>query len=189
MNFFPIRFAVFIFALAPLPARAGGDEVVVIYNSRVPESKAIAEYYARMRQVPEKQIYGFALTSNEEMSRAEFRDSLQKPLLEKLESDGLWKFANRIITATNSGLMHVEYRVARSKIRYAVLCYGVPLKIAADPNLHELAADNMQPELRRNEAAVDSELAWLPLGKNDVMLSGPLPNWVYGATNAAAEPG
>ena len=185
MKFFPIRFAVFIFALAPLPARAGGDEVVVIYNSRVPESKDIAEYYARMRQVPEKQIYGFALTGNEEMSRAEFRDSLQKPLLEKLESDGLWKFANRIITATNSGLMHVEYRVAKSKIRYAVLCYGVPLKIAADPNLHELAADNMQPELRRNEAAVDSELAWLPLGKNDVMLSGPLPNWVYGATNTA----
>ena len=51
-----IRFAVFIFALAPLLARAGGDEVVVIYNSRVPESKGVAEYYARMRQVPEKQL-------------------------------------------------------------------------------------------------------------------------------------
>ena len=83
----------FGFALAPLLVRAGGDEVVVIYNTRVPESKAVAEYYARMRQVPEKQIYGFALTPNEEMSRAEFRDSLQKPLREKLEADGLWKFA------------------------------------------------------------------------------------------------
>jgi uncharacterized protein (TIGR03790 family) len=185
MKFLLIRFAVFGFALAPLLVRAGGDEVVVIYNTSVPESKAVAEYYARMRQVPEKQIYGFALTANEEMSRAEFRDSLQKPLLEKLEADGLWKFAKRIVTAANSGLMHVEYRVAKSKIRYAVLCYGVPLKIAADPNLHELAADNLQPELRRNEAAVDSELAWLPLSKNDMMLSGPLANWVYGATNTA----
>ena len=81
--------------------------------------------------------------------------------------------------------MHVEYRVAESKIRYAVLCYGVPLKIAPDPDLHELAADNMRPEFRRNEAAVDSELAWLPLSKNELPLSGPLPNWVYGATNTA----
>ena len=184
MKYFLIRLAVFGLALAPLPVRAGGGEVVVIYNTRMPESKGVAEYYARVRQVPERQIYGFALTGNEEMSRAEFRDSLQNPLLEKLEADGLWKFAAKVVTASN-GLMHVEYRVARSKIRYAVLCYGVPLKIAADPNLHELAADNLQPELRRNEAAVDSELAWLPLSKNDVMLSGPLPNWVYGATNTA----
>ena len=185
MKFILIRLTVLGFALAPLLVRAGGDEVVVIYNTHVPESKAVADYYARMRQVPEKQIYGFALTPNEEMSRAEFRDSLQMPLVEKLEADGLWKFAKRIVTATNSGLMHVEYRVAASKIRYAVLCYGVPLKIAADPNLHELAADNMRPEFRRNEAAVDSELAWLPLSKNDMPLAGPLPNWVYGATNTA----
>jgi len=38
---------------APLAARASGDEVVVIYNSRLPESKAVAEYYARARQVPD----------------------------------------------------------------------------------------------------------------------------------------
>ncbi|MGD0745508.1 MAG: TIGR03790 family protein, partial [Verrucomicrobiota bacterium] len=184
MKFFGSRSAVFIFALAPLLARAGGDEVVVVYNTRMPESKAVAEYYARMRQVPEKQIYGFALTASEEMSRSEFRDSLQKPLVAKLESDGLWKFAKTIVTASN-GLMHVEYRLARSKIRYAVLCHGVPLKIAADPNLHELAADNLPPDFRRNEAAVDSELAWLPLSKNEMTLSGPLPDWVYGATNKA----
>jgi len=97
----------------------------------------------------------------------------------------LWKFATRIVTDTNSGLMHVEYRVAESKIRYAVLCYGVPLKIASAPDLHELTADNLRPELRRNEAAVDSELAWLPLSKNNIPLSGALPNWVYGTTNTA----
>ena len=124
-----IRLAALGCALAPCLARAGGDEVVVIYNTRVAESKTVAEHYARLREVPKEQIYGFALTPNEEMSRAEFRDSLQQPLLEKLEKRGLWKFATKIITATN-GLMHVEYRVAAAKIRYAVLCYGVPLKIA-----------------------------------------------------------
>ena len=47
MKFILIRFAILVFALAPLLVRAGGDEVVVIYNSRVPESKAVAEYYAQ----------------------------------------------------------------------------------------------------------------------------------------------
>src|SRR5271154_4630817 len=94
-------FVILIFALAPLLVRAGGDEVVLIYNSRVPESKAVAEHYAKLRLVPERQIYGFDLTTDEEMSRAEFRDSLQLPLAEKLEADGLWKFAATTYPATN----------------------------------------------------------------------------------------
>ena len=70
MKKFRLQFAVWVLALAPLMARAGGEEVVVIYNSRLPESKAVADHYAQLRQVPENQIYGFALTTNEEMSRA-----------------------------------------------------------------------------------------------------------------------
>ena len=37
--------------------------------------------------------------------------------------------------------------------------------------------------MQRNEAAVDSELAWLPMIEMNPPLTGPLPNWVYGATN------
>jgi uncharacterized protein (TIGR03790 family) len=43
----------------------------------------------------------------------------------------------------------------------------------------------LRPEFQRNDAAVDSELAWLPLVKTDFVLTGPFPNWLYGATNAA----
>jgi uncharacterized protein (TIGR03790 family) len=149
------------------------------------ESKAVAEHYAQARQVPQKQIYGFKLTTNEEMSRAEFRDSLQLPLAKKLEADGIWKFGAVTIPATNGQPARVEQRVVKSKIRYAVLCYGVPLKIAPDPDIHEAVAEKMNPGLRRNEAAVDSELAWLPLAKMDFPLTGPFPNWLYGTTNAA----
>jgi uncharacterized protein (TIGR03790 family) len=79
----------------------------------------------------------------------------------------------------------MDYRVTASKIRYLVLCYGVPVKIAPDPNLKEVVAEDIKPELRRDEAAVDSELVWLPIIKMHVTLSGPLRNWVYGATNTA----
>ncbi len=171
--------------LAPLLAWAGGDEVVVVYNKRMPESRSVAEYYAQARQVPKKQIYGFAMTTNEVMSREEFRDTLQLPLARRLDSDDLWRFGFVTIPATGGGLEHVEYRVVASRIRYAVLCYGVPLKIAPDPDLNVSLTNGINPELQRNEAAVDSELAWLPIVKTGVLLAGPMQNRVYGTTNTA----
>jgi uncharacterized protein (TIGR03790 family) len=185
MSFFWARFTVFVVTLAPLFVRAGGDEVVVIYNKQVPESKAVAEYYAKMRHVPARQIYGFTLTTNEQMSRDEFRDSLQLPLAHKLEDAGLWRFGSVTIPATNDQPERVERRVVAAKIRYAVLCYGVPLKIAPVPVAHEPGKEIAHPELLRDEAAVDSELAWLPLVEMGISLAGPLRNWVYGATNTA----
>ncbi len=132
MNYFGMRLILCLLAAVPLLARAGGDEVVVVYNSRMPESKAVAEYYARLRQVPEKQIYGFELTTNEVMSREEFHDSLQVPLAKKLEKDGLWKLAMTFYKGTNNEPDRAVRKVVASKIRYAVLCYGVPLKIAPE---------------------------------------------------------
>jgi uncharacterized protein (TIGR03790 family) len=185
MKLFWVRFTVFVFILAPLFVRAGGDEVVVVYNKRVPESKAVAEYYAKLRQVPARQIYGFTLTTNEQMSRDEFRDSLQMPLARRLEADKLWRFGSVTIASTNGQPERVERRVVASKIRYAVLCYGVPLGITAVPIAHEPGKEIAHPELLRDEAAVDSELAWLPLVERGVSLAGSLHNWVYGTTNTA----
>ena len=185
MRYFAVQFAVLIFALAPLLSRAGGDEVVVIYNSRLLESKAVAEHYAQLRQVPENQVFGFALTTNEEMSRLEFRDTLQMPLAKKLEADKLWQFGAITIAATNGQPARVVRRVAASKIRYAVLCYGVPLKIASDADLHEAVNTNLPSGFQRNEAAVDSELAWLPMIEMNLPLTGPLQNLAYGVTSTA----
>jgi uncharacterized protein (TIGR03790 family) len=177
--------AILFFTSVPTLLYAGGDEVVVIYNTRVPKSKSVAEYYAKARHVPKNQIYGFRMTTNEVMSRDEFRGSLQLPLLRRLESDGLWRFGIVTNVAANGQHVQIEHRVVASKIRYAVLCYGVPLKIAPDPKLNEPAQNNIRPELRRNEASVDSELAWLPLVKMNAPLTGPLRNWVYGVINPA----
>jgi len=185
MKILGIKFTVLLLALAPWLVHAGGDEVVVIYNNRMPGSKLVADHYAQMRQVPEAQVYGFDLPITEEMTRAEFGDALQFPLASRLVVDKLWRFGSVTNAATNGQPKRVENRVVESKIRYAVLCYGVPLKIASDPNLREPVRENARPELLGNEAAVDSELAWLPLVKMNVPLSGPLPNWVYGTTNLA----
>jgi uncharacterized protein (TIGR03790 family) len=182
MNFLRLVFLLF---LAPVAVRGGGDEVVLVYNSRVPASKVVAEHYAAARQVPAKQIFGFALTTNEIITRADFTDFLQKPLADQLVAAGLWKFGQAEIPANGNQPAHSEDRVVASKIRYAVLCYGVPLKIAPSPVADPLADKIVKPEFRRDEAAVDSELAWLPLIKMNVSLPGPLPNLFYMNTNRA----
>jgi uncharacterized protein (TIGR03790 family) len=169
--------------LAPVLVHAGGDEVVVVYNTQMPGSRDVAEHYAAMRHVPAGQVFGFALTTNEVMSREDFTEQLQKPLAAKLEAAKLWKFASRHLPAKNGRPAHTEICVVASKIRYAALCYGVPLKIAPSSVIQKIEQKLSRDEFNRNEAAVDSELAWLPVSRNEIPLTGPLPNPFYTFTN------
>src|SRR5262245_28523315 len=54
-----------------------GSEVVVVFNSRLPESKEVADYYSKRRQVPQNQILGLDLPTAEAVSRKEFLEGLQ----------------------------------------------------------------------------------------------------------------
>ena len=162
-----------------------GDEVVVIYNQRMPESKAVAEHYAELRHVPASQVFGFSLTTNETMSRTEFHDDLEKPLAKEFERKKLWHIGSDIIHMANDPKGKVVWEVQQSKIRYAVLCYGVPLRIAEDPGVKEEPNPAMDKALLRNGAAVDSELALLPCIEQHLPLFGPRPNSLYSVTNAA----
>lgn len=160
------------------PAGGNGESVVVVYNSRLPESKRVAEHYARSRKVPAKQVLGFSVTTNTDITRAEFRSGLERRLAEALQDKGLWKVARA--EESNSGTR----RVVESKVRYAVLCYGVPYRIQRDPALKEEGVENWKPELQRNEAAVDTELALLPLFERNAILAGPMQNPLFQATNS-----
>ena len=176
-------FFLLLLVLAARHSFAGGDEVVVVYNSNLPASKKVAEHYAAARAVPAGQVFGFALPTNEVMSRVEFTALLQNPLAEKLATTGLWKFGLVTLPATTNRPAHSAERVIVSKIRYAVLCYGVPLKVAESSAVEAIAEKITRSELRSNAAAVDSELAWLPLLKTKPPLAGFLPNELYGCTN------
>lgn len=164
-------------------AADSGKEVVVVYNKAMPESKAVADYYAERRHVPADQVFGFDLPKTLEMSRTQFREDLQEPLANALKERTLWRIGSVIVPATNGVAAHLLWKVKESKIRYAVLCYGVPVRIMPDPNLKEPEEARMQPALRRNGAAVDSELALLPAIDQHLPISGPIRNPVYSATN------
>lgn len=167
-------------------AAGGGDEVIVIYNKRVPESKQIADYYAQRRAVPSNQVLGLDLPADESMSRQEFLDKLQAPMLKHLEAEKLFTYGpptNRVPHSKPSD--PPVRRVVGARVRYAVLCYGVPVKIASESKLVEEGAEKLPSELQRNQAAVDSQLACSASSEGRLPWTGPIGNPFYGATNAA----
>lgn len=161
-----------------------GESVVVVYNSQLPESKDVALHYAERRKVPANQVIGFKLPVGEAMSRAEYRNDLEKPLLKFLESKKLFVYGNDT-SSTKEKNTALNPKLKKAKIRYALLCFGVPSKILRDNGLVEPEAEKLKAELRRNEAAVDSELALLPFKDARRTFAGPIGNPLYAITNAS----
>lgn len=161
------------------PAADSGQSVVVVYNSKVPASREVAEHYAQAREVPTNQLVGLELPEGEGMTRAQFRFDLQEPLYKKFTDAGWFK------TKVDLSTGRLGEKVVESSVRYLVLCYGVPVRIQPEPTLTEPNTSKLSAEMRRNEAAVDSELVWLPIMKMYPLVSGPMQNEFFGQTNAS----
>src|SRR5688572_26627162 len=169
--------SLFLLFLAPLALFAdSGADVLVVFNSRSVDSRDVAAYYAERRGVPTNQVWGFEMSTAEAITRGEYLETIQNPILKKIEESKLWTWQ----PGTNG-----VRRLASSKIKYLLLCYHVPTKFLADTNLVEKGTENSRPELRRNEASVDSQLACLPLVHHDLRFAGAINNFSFGATNSA----
>ena len=110
--------------LAPSAALAlSAGDLIVVYNRNVPESQGVAAYYAAKRRVPPDNLVGVAVSTSEDMSRADFDKNLAPPVraaVEKLKATG--------------------------KTPALLLVYGIPLRVGgvaatgADKPFQELAA-------------------------------------------------
>jgi len=159
--------AVLSLVFLPWLARAAEDwteRMLVVANQGLPDSVALARYYAERRGVATNRIFLVNCPQTFEISRLQFNETLRDPIERHLENRG-W------LARDERGA------VKRNDCWLLVLCWGVPLKIAPDPALREKAVDLMPAPFRRNEAAVDNELAMLPSGR--VALTGPLTNPFY----------
>ncbi len=165
---------------AALRGAEPGASVVLIYNARLPESRDVADHYAARRNVPAGQILGLDLPVGETMSRAEYRGQLQEPLLKFLQENKLFVYPPETAGADQKDLKPVA-----AGIRYAVLCHGVPLRIGEDPSLADPGSEKVMQPLRRNGAAVDSELCTLPVKNPGAPLAGPRSNPFYGRMRAS----
>jgi len=154
-------------AFLPWPAGAAEnwtDRLLIVANKTLPDSVSLARYYASRRSVATNRIFLVNCPQTLEISRQQFNDTLRDPIERHLEERG-W------LARDERGA------VKRNDCWLLALCWGVPLKIASDPTLQEKAAERMPSLFRRNEAAVDSELATLPSGR--VPLTGPRDNPFY----------
>ena len=158
---------------------AESESVVVVFNQNLPESEAVARHYAAKRRIPKDRILGLDLPDKETVSRAVFQKKLQLPLAAIFRKRAWFEFEDAAKETAGESVPQVK----KSSIRYLTLCYGVPLRIQADRTIQEEGMEELPPETRRNEAAVDSELATL---SNPSKLYGWRPNLVYGATNSLA---
>lgn len=163
-----------------------GEEVVVIYNKAGgADSIFVAQHYGMMRNVPDRQLIGLSLPRKETMTRAEFDRQLREPLVRELVERELVQFHGEIVPAQEGRPGRVVKRVLDARIRYLVLCYGVPLRIARDDNLASPGQENLPQQMQRNEAAVDSELAYLAQIEGGLPVAGPNRNPQHGATDAS----
>ncbi|MBI2815047.1 MAG: TIGR03790 family protein [Opitutae bacterium] len=158
-----------------LPADDLAARVVILANSRQPESVRLAGFYAEKRAVPAANILALPLPETEDITWREFIDQVWQPLQDELFRRG-W------IEGTSSSLLdrlgRRRYAFSGNRISYLVVCRGVPLRIHNDPTLLPDQPERKIPgELNKNEAAVDSELSLL--AHNTYEITAMVPNPLF----------
>jgi uncharacterized protein (TIGR03790 family) len=138
---------------------------IVVYNSKYPESKALAEYYAARRKIPPERVVALSCPVDEEIERDEYDTTIAEPLRDRFSHDRWWD------SITGADL---QTRVTANRIRFVALIRGIPLKIKFKASYTGDRPDPTKPYGMSNEAAVDSELA--ALGFFSRQISGPLQN-------------
>jgi uncharacterized protein (TIGR03790 family) len=154
---FPLTLRADLSAEVLAKAEDPAARVVLLANSRQPESVQLAEFYAKARAVPPGNIIALPLPETESITWREFIDQVWQPLQDELLRRG-W------IDGTASELLdrfgRRRYARAGHRISYLVVCRGVPLRIYHDPTLlEEKPGRKIREQFNTNEGAVDSELS------------------------------
>lgn len=170
--------ALILFLLAGFPRIAGAvpspESVAILYNSAVPESRKLAEFYREARGIPAENLIALEMPKTPDISRGDYDRMILKPLREQFDRRLWWK---RGRDAGGVSLPVVN------RIRVLVTMRGVPLRIqptpkpAPPPPRPGEKAPQQNPFAGHDEASVDSELAMF--GVEGLPTEGGLQNKFY----------
>jgi uncharacterized protein (TIGR03790 family) len=149
----------------PAPTRESAATLVV-FNNFDPDSVTLAAYYAKRRGIPLDHLVGLSCAMSEEITRAQYDESIAAPLRKIFSDNGWWHVP-----------ADASLPVSDNQIRFIALMRGIPLKIASTPNYPGDSFPGTEQALNTNAAAVDSELA--TLGLRTRKISGPIKNLYY----------
>ena len=136
------------------------EQVLVLVNTRMVGSLALAKYYMRQRGIPESNLLEMALTLNETINREDYNDYIIPKVRKKLE------------------------KLAPQPIGALVTFYGMPLRIAQTPatgeEKQEIAAINKKIE------EYEKQLASAPVVREKIDALRRRLNAITTATDSAA---
>ena len=146
--------------------------IVVLANSKDPQSLQLAQYYAQKRAIPSTHVLSLPLSTKETIDWDDYVASLHNPLLAICQERG-WVSGVPSSQPDEQGRHHLL--VAVPALDYLVCMRGVPVRIKASP-----AKDGRKRKLspkskQTNAAAVDSELALL-FASGQRTRQGAVPN-------------
>lgn len=169
----------------------------VVANASVPESVAVARHYMQARGIPEDHLLLIESEATEVIRRSRFAPEIWNPLLQQLLDKGMLR--GQTLDQPDA-LGRLQAPLTLLRLRYLVLCYGVPYRIheakTGDRNLAESFFKrlyNLEPErsaqfytgnFNRSAATVDAELALLALHAPPAL--GIIPNPLFKAPDRGA---
>lgn len=181
-----IRRAVIVAAWFAVKLLAAGDglasRVIVLANSRDPESVRLAEFYADQRDIPRINLIALPMPVEETISWRVFLDEVYQPVQTALYHGG---WLGGTSSKQRDRLGRIRYAFTRHHVSYLVVCRGVPLRIANDSSLLDVATGRRVGRERfKDEGAVDSELSLL--AQSGYEITGTIPNPFYGEDKVSA---
>ena len=130
------------------------SSVAVLYNSNMPESKELAEYYASQRKIPVENLVGLPLSKSGKISRKEYIDTIEAPLRRHFSEKDWWR-----LEMSDKGVKLATI----NKIEVLVCMYGVPYGVNHERGLKLPGGQVANAITKQDCAAVDSELAALSI--------------------------
>lgn len=155
-----------------------GAATLVVYNQNVKDSRRLAAYYAKARNIPFENLVATKCPTNESITRSDFEDSILDPLRNLFIDNQWWEFSQE-----NDSKKGIQ----KSKIKFVALMYGMPLKIISDPiRKEEGTTGTIRGHGNNDAASVDSEIACL--GFKLKRLNGAISNPYFRSSEAGGNP-
>ena len=166
------------FAEASEPNDQYGEATLVLYNQNVADSRKLAAYYSKVRNIPFSNLVGFKCPTSEIISRSDYEKLIMTPLKDLFQKNHWWE---------SSKAKGSEKISSNGRIKFVAIMYGMPLKILSDPVRRKSGNSGTIRGHGNNDASsVDSEIACL--GIELKKLNGAISNPYFRSSKAGGSP-
>ena len=157
-------------AMLSQPAAPDPGSVVVVANRAMEGSLKVARAYMAMRSIPEANLIELETATEEQIPRQAYLDTIHNPLLQALIDRKLVD----VFEGPTDDIGRRTVTVFTSKVRYMVLCYGVPTRVNELPGDQKAADEAFLQQFRRAQAVLYEQFTNGPMARSEASVDGEL---------------